>query len=161
LLRKEATVKVLILYHTKTGHTLEAANATAEGIRSADSEASLVTAKEFSGSQLADYDALIVGSPCWFGSVAGGIATPVQKALDGLGSDALQGKRCGALSVGAFMGAKGTVAAMGAILEQKGAAEFRAGPTALAGVPLSVIKGPSVKAQDENRFRAFGAEFVA
>lgn len=154
-------MNVLILYHTKTGHTLEAANATAEGIRSAGSEVDLATAKEFDGGKLGNYDALIVGSPCWFGSVVGGIATPVQKALDGLASDALRGKRCGAISVGAFMGAKGTVSALGALLEQKGATEFRAGPTALAGVPLSVIKGPSVKAQDEERFRTFGAEFVA
>jgi flavodoxin len=154
-------MKALILYHTKTGHTLEAANATAEGIRTAGSKVDLIVAKDFDAAALTNYDALIVGSPCWFGSVVGGIATPVQKALDGLGSDALQGKRCGALSVGAFMGAKGTVAAIGAILEQKGAAEFRPGPTALAGVPLSVIKGPSVKPRDEDRFRAFGAEFVA
>jgi flavodoxin len=154
-------MKVLIVYHTKTGHTLEAGNAVAEGIRSAGSEANLVTAKDFDGGQLANYDALIVGSPCWFGSVVGGIATPIQKALDGLTPGALQGKRCGAISVGAFMGAKGTVAALGTALEQKGAAEFRPGPTALAGVPLSVIKGPSVKAQDEDRFRAFGAQFVA
>jgi flavodoxin len=154
-------MKVLILYHTKTGHTLEAANAVAEGIRSAGSEAHLVTAKDFDGGKLTNYDALIVGSPCWFGSVVGGIATPVQKALDSLPPDALLGKRCGAVSVGAFMGAKGTVAALGTALEQKSAAEFKSGPTALAGVPLSVIKGPSVKAKDEGRFRTFGAEFVA
>jgi flavodoxin len=153
-------MKALILYHTKTGHTLEAANATAAGIRSAGSEVDLVTAKSFDDVQLANYDALIVGSPCWFGSVVGGIATPIQKALDGLAENALREKRCGAISVGAFAGAKGTVAAMGAILEQKGAAEFRPGPTALAGVPLSVLKGPSVKPQDEDRFRVFGAEFV-
>ena len=154
-------MKVLVLYHTKTGHTLEAANATAEGIRAAGSEANLVTAKEFSPGQLADYDALIVGSPCWFGSVVGGIATPIQKTLDGLDPNALQGKRCGAISVGAFAGAAGTVAAMGAILGQKGADEFRPGPTARAGVPLSLIKGPSVSTKDEGRFRAFGTEFVA
>jgi len=154
-------MKVLILYHTKTGHTLEAANATAEGIRSAGSEADLVMAKDFRPGRLTVYDALIVGSPCWFGSVAGGIATPVNGALDSLAPDALQGKRCGAISVGAFAGAEGTVAAMGAVLEQKGAGEFRPGPTARAGVPLSLIKGPSVNATDEGRFRAFGAEFVA
>jgi flavodoxin len=153
-------MKVLILYHTKTGHTLEAANAVAEGIRSAGSEVDLVTAKEFGSGQLADYDALIVGSPCWFGSVVGGIATPIQKAFDGLSADALQGKRCGAISVGAFLGAEGTVAALGALLEQKGADEFKPGPTARAGVPLSVIKGPSVNARDEEQFRAFGAQFV-
>jgi multimeric flavodoxin WrbA len=154
-------MKVLILYHTKTGHTLEAANAVAEGIRSAGSEADLVTAKDFGPGQLTDYDALIVGSPCWWGSVAGGIATPIQKALDGLAAGALQAKRCSAISVGAFAGAQGTVAALGTLLEQKGAGEVRPGPTARAGVPLSLIQGPSVSARDEERFRTFGAQFVA
>jgi menaquinone-dependent protoporphyrinogen IX oxidase len=154
-------MKVLMLYHTKTGHTLEAANATAEGIRSAGSEVDLVSAKDWNPAELTNYDALIVGSPCWFGSVAGGIATPVQGALDSLTSNALQGKRCGAISVGAFAGAAGTVTAMGAVLERKGASEFRPGPVARAGVPLSLVKGPSVNATDEERFRAFGAEFVA
>jgi multimeric flavodoxin WrbA len=154
-------MKALILYHTKTDHTLETANATAEGIRSAGSEADLVTAKDLSPGQLTNYDALIVGSLCWWGSVAGGIATPIQKALDGLASDALRGKRCGAISVGAFAGAKGTVAALGALLAQKGAGGFRPGPTARAGVPLSLAKGPSVSAKDEERFKAFGAQFVA
>jgi flavodoxin len=154
-------MKVIVLYHTKTGHTREAANATVEGIRSAGSEVDLVSAKDFDPGQLTGYDALIVGSPCWFGSVAGGIATPVKEALDSLTPDALQGKRCGAISVAAFMGAEGTVAALGAVLERKGADEFKPGPTARAGVPLSVIKGPSVNAADEERFRAFGSEFVA
>jgi flavodoxin len=154
-------MKVMIVYHTKTGHTLEATNALAEGIRSAGSEADLVTAKQFSAAQVADYDALIAGSPCWFGSVVGGIATPLKAALDSLDADALKGKKCAAISVGSFGGAKGTVAAMGAILQQKGCAEFAPGPTAFAGVPLSVVKGPSVRAKDEERFRAFGAQFVA
>ncbi|UCC64313.1 MAG: flavodoxin family protein [Anaerolineae bacterium] len=153
-------MKVLILYHTKTGHTLEAADATAEGIRSAGSEVDLVTAKDFDAATLASYDALIIGSPCWWGSVAGGIATPIQKALDGLAPDALQGKKSSAISVGAFAGAQGTVAALGAILEQKGADAFTPGPTALAGVPLSLIKGPSVSATGVERFKAFGSEFV-
>ena len=154
-------MKVMIVYHTKTGHTLEAANAVAEGIRSAGSEVDLVAAKEFAAGQVASYDALLVGSPCWFGSVVGGIATPVSKALESLDAGALQGKKCAAISVGSFGGAKGTVAAMGAILQQKGCAEFVPGPTAFAGVPLSVVKGPSVRAKDEDRFRAFGAQFVA
>ena len=127
-------MKVMIVYHTKTGHTLEAANALAEGIRSAGSEVDLVDAKGFSPAQVAGYDALIAGSPCWFGSVAGGIATPVNAALESLDAGALQGKKC---------------------------AEFVAGPTAFAGVPLSVVKGPSVSAKAEDRFRAFGAQFVA
>jgi len=39
---KEQPVRILFLYYSKTGHTLEAARATAEGIRSAGSEADLV-----------------------------------------------------------------------------------------------------------------------
>jgi flavodoxin len=152
-------MNVLILYHTKTGHTLEAANAVAEGIRSAGSEANLVPVSEFIAADSASYDALIVGSPCWWGSVVGGIATPVQKALDALGG--LEGKRCGALSVCAFMGAEGTVTALGDLLKRRGCREFKPGPTARAGVPLSLVKGPSVKDADRERFRAYGAGFVA
>jgi multimeric flavodoxin WrbA len=154
-------MRVLILYHTKTGHTLEAADAAAEGIRVAGSEVDLVTAGEFSPAKLAGYDALLVGSPCWWGSVAGGVATPVQRALAGLSPDALRGKRCGAISVGAFAGANKTVANIGSTLSDKGCADFRPGPTARAGVPLSLTKGPSVTVQDEERIRAFGARFVS
>jgi flavodoxin len=152
-------MNVLILYHTKTGHTLEAANAVAEGIHSAGSEANLVPVSEFNAADLANYDALLVGSPCWWGSVAGSIATPIQKALDALGG--LGAKRCGALSVGAFAGAEGTVTALGDLLKRKGCAEFKPGPMARASVPLSLVKGPSVKDADRDRFKAYGAEFVA
>jgi menaquinone-dependent protoporphyrinogen IX oxidase len=154
-------MKVLILYHTKTGHTLEAVTAVAEGIRVAGSEVDLVEAKGFDTAQLTNYGALIVGSPSWWGSVVRGIATPIQKALDGLGSDALRGKRCGAISVGAFAGADKTVTNIGAILAAKGCAEFKPGPTARAGVPLSLVKGPSASAQAVERFKSFGAELVS
>jgi multimeric flavodoxin WrbA len=155
-------MKVLILYHTKTGHTLEAANATAEGIRSAGSEADLVSAKNWNPAALADYDALIVGSPCWAGSVtSAGVAAPITRALDSLAPGALQGKRCSGISVHSGMGAETTVRTIGQILAQKGGADYRPGPVARAGVPLSLWKGPSVSAEDSERFRAFGAAFVA
>ena len=94
-----------------------------------------------------NYGAPIVDSPSWWGSVARGIATPTQKAIGGLGSDAPRGKRCAAISVRAFAGATGTVTAIGAILAAKGCSEFMPGPTARAGVPLSLVKGPSASAQ--------------
>jgi multimeric flavodoxin WrbA len=154
-------MKVLILYHTKTGHTLEAVNAAAEGIRSAGSEADLVSADDFSADKLAGYDALLVGSPCWWGSVAGGVATPIQRALAALPPDALRGIECAAISVGAFAGADKTVANVGTILAEKGCVGFTLGPSARAGVPLSLAKGPSVTAEDEQRFQAFGAQLVS
>jgi len=154
-------MKVLILYFTKTGHTLEAANATADGIRAAGSEVDLVTVKDFDAAELADYDALIVGSPCWNGVASGsGVAKPVSQALDTLAPRSLQGKRCGGISVHAFIGGENTVRTIGSILTQKGCGDYRPGPVAKAGVPVSLWKGPAVSPEDEDLFRAFGTEFV-
>jgi flavodoxin len=154
-------MRVLVLYFTKTGHTLEAANATAEGIRSAGSEVDLVNAVDFDATALAGYDALIVASPCWAGSVGRPmLAKPVTRALDSLAADALRGKRCGGISVHSGYGAANTVRHIGEILRGKGCAEYRSGPVASAGVPLSLWKGPSVSPEDEERFAAFGIDFV-
>ena len=154
-------MKVLILYFTKTGHTLEAANATAEGIRSAGSEADLITAQDFDSAQLTGYDALIVASPCWAGSVGRPIlAKPIDRALTALSTDDLREKRCGGISVHSGVGAENTVQRIGEILTQKGCTDFRPGPVARAGVPFSVWKGPSVSPQDEARFKVYGTAFV-
>jgi flavodoxin len=154
-------MKVLILYYTKTGHTLEAANATAQGIRSAGSEADLVTVKAFDAADLAHYDALIVGSPCWAGSLTPlGVAEPMVKALDALAPGSLAGKRGSGISVHSGIGGATTVRTIGEILAQKGCEDYRPGPVARAGVPFSLWKGPSVSREDEARFTAFGAEFV-
>ena len=154
-------MKVLILYYTKTGHTLEAANATAAGIRSAGSEADLVTVKNFRPQTIADYDALIVGSPCWAGSITpGGVAKPVLRTLAFLPSDSLKGKRCGGISVHSGTGGETTVRTIGRLLTEKGSEDYRHGPAARAGVPFSLWKGPSVAAEGEERFRAYGAHFV-
>ena len=155
-------MKVLILYSSKTGHTLEAANATAEGIRSAGSEADLVTVSDFQASMVADYEGFIVGSPCRSGSVTSTcVAKPVRRALDSLSPDCLKGKRCGGISVHSITGGETTVTYLGTLLSRKGCEDYRPGPAAKAGAPLSVWKGPSVGAQDEARFKAYGAQFVA
>lgn len=154
-------MKVLILYYSKTGHTLEAVNATAEGIRSAGSEADLVPVADFTADSLSPYDGLIIGSPCWAGSVTGvGIAMPLLHPLKHLPADCLKGKRCGGISVHCATGGASTVKAIGKLLSGKGCTDFRPGPAARAGLPLSPWKGPSVSERDEQRFSAYGAEFV-
>ena len=154
-------MRVLVLYFTKTGHTLEAVNATAEGIRSAGSEVDLVNAEAFDAATLAGYDALIVGSPCWAGSVGRPmLARPIARALEALAPGALQGMRCGGISVHSGIGAENTVQSIGDILTQKGCADYRPGPVARAGVPLSVLKGPSVSPEGEARFSTYGTSFV-
>jgi NAD(P)H dehydrogenase (quinone) len=153
-------MKALILYHTKTGHTLEAANAIAQGITDAGGEVTLASVKEFVPAAIADYDVLVVGSPCWKGSVgADGIAGPVDKALATIGGE-VRGKLCAGFSVNAGAGGENTVRSLGAVLNHKGCQRYVAGPVARAGVPLSLWKGPAVKEEDLQRFRAFGAELA-
>ena len=156
-------MKVLILYFTKTGHTLEAVNATAEGIRSAGSDVEIVKAEDFTPDMLLRCDALIVGSPCWKGSILkkAGIADPIKKALEKLEPGSLKGKRCGGISVHSGAGAENTVRNMGYLIKDKGCDDYRYGPVAAAGVPLSLWRGPSVKPEAQEQFKAFGAEFVS
>ncbi len=155
-------MNVLVLYYSKTGHTLEAANATAEGIRSAGSEVDLVAVKDVQAAAVADYDGVILGSPCWAGSITGrGVAGPVARALDSLPGECLKDKRCGGISVHSKTGGKNTVMALGKLLSRKGCTDYRPGPAGKAGTPFGVLKGPSLGAPDEARFKAYGAEFVA
>ena len=153
-------MKVLILYFTKTGHTLEAASAIVEGIYSAGSQAHLVDTEDFSAADLANYDALIVGSPCWGGIFGAGVARPIVKALDTLKPGDLQGKKCSGISVHAGKGADNTVKTLGETLRQKGCQDYTPGPIARAGVPFSLWKGPAVSPDAQERFRAFGVDFV-
>jgi len=154
-------MKTLILYHSKTGHTLEAAHAMAEGIRSAGSEVELVATSEFQPDLLAECDALVVGSPCRAGSItSGGVAKAVSRALDSLPPEYLKGKRGGGISVHATKGGETTVGTIGRLLSRKGCDDYRPGPVAKAGVAFSLWKGRSVTPRDEDRFRAFGAAFV-
>jgi len=154
-------MRILLLYHSKTGHILEAANATSEGIRSAGSEANVVAVTDFRADSLVQYDGLILGSPCWAGSIThSGVAKPLGRVVDMLPAGCLEQKRCGGISVHSKTGGTHTVKALGELLSRKGGKDYRPGPAARAGVPFSLWKGPSVSSQDEERFKAYGAQFV-
>ena len=154
-------MKVLVLYFSKTGHTREAAEAVAQGIRAAGSTAQLIQATHFRADQLAEYDALIVASPCWAGSAGMPmLPKPLAGALAKLGAKDLAQKKCGGISVHAAKGGEGTVRRLGEIAMQKGCTDFVPGPVARAGTLLSVHRGPSVKPQDVERYRTYGSEFV-
>ena len=117
---------------------------------------------DFDAAAVADCEGFILASPCWAGSVTPwGVARPVINALERLQPDSLKGKRCGGISVHSMTGGETTVAYLGTLLSRKGCEDYRPGPAAKAGAPLSVWKGPAVGTQDEARFRAYGAEFVA
>lgn len=155
-------MKIIILYFTKTGHTLEAGNAVAEGIKSAGSEVDLVDVKNFSADKLSNYDALIIGSPCWTGSMRKkeGLAFPLKDALASLPSGILKGKKCGGFAVHAGNGGEVTVANIGVLLKEKGCENYISGHVARAGSPLSLWKGRSVSKEDLEIYKTFGSNFV-
>jgi flavodoxin len=152
-------MNALLLYHSKTGHTLEAANAIVQGIQSAGGSATLVLAKDFYPQAINQYDVFIVGSPCWGGSIASGVSTPITDAINQITNE-VKGKLCAGFSVNAGYGGKSTVKSIGERLKAKGCASYAAGPVAKAGAPLSMWKGPAVKQEDLARYRAFGEDLV-
>ena len=155
----KAKMNALLLYHTKTGHTLEAANAIVQSIQSAGGSVTLVLAKDFTPQTINQYDVLIVGSPCWGGSIANGIATPIADAIKKITYE-IRGKLCAGFSVNSAFGGESTVKSLGERLKAKGCADYVAGPVAKAGATLSLWVGPAVKPEDLARYRAFGEDLV-
>jgi flavodoxin len=155
----KAKMNALLLYYTKTGHTLEAAKAIVQGIQSAGGSVTLILAKDFTPQTINQYDVLIVGSPCWGGSIASGISTPVSDAINKITNE-VAGKICAGFSVNAGYGGESTVKSIGERLKAKGCAEYVAGPVAKAGAPLSMWVGSAVKPEDLARYRAFGEDLV-
>jgi len=73
------TVRVLIVYHTMTGNTRTLAEAVAEGARRvAGAEVTLKPVDEAVNDDLEACDALLIGSPTYWGS----ISTPVKQFID-------------------------------------------------------------------------------
>ena len=152
-------MNALLLYHTKTGHTLEAANAIVQGIQSAGGSVTLVLVKDFTPQTINQYDVFIVGSPCWGGSISHGISTPIADAINRITNE-VTGKLCAGFSVNGGFGGQSTVRSIGERLKVKGCANYVAGPVAKAGVPLSLWVGPSVTQEDLARYHAFGEDLV-
>jgi len=74
------TVRVLIVYHSETGNTGALAEAAAEGARSvAGAEVTVKTVDEATNADLEACDALLIGSPTYWGSMS----TPVKQFIDG------------------------------------------------------------------------------
>jgi flavodoxin len=151
----KAKMNALLLYHTKTGHTLEAANAIVQGIQSAGGSVTLVLAKDFLPQTINQYNVLIVGSPCW----GSDISTPVADAMDKITNE-VKGKLCAGFAVNSGNGGQSTVKSIGERLKAKGCREYVAGPVAKAGAPFSLWVGSAVKPEDRAHYIAFGKDLV-
>ncbi|MCK4299104.1 MAG: hypothetical protein KAX80_06210, partial [Planctomycetes bacterium] len=88
--------RALIVYHTKTGHTRQAAEDVAAGLaESGEVEVELKLAAALVAVDLEAYELIVVGSPCWAGSMKvlfSGVAGPISKWLVGLAPGALEEK---------------------------------------------------------------------
>ncbi|MGE5614771.1 MAG: flavodoxin family protein [Bacillota bacterium] len=63
--------KALIIYYSRTGNTKKMAEHIAEGIRSENVEAEVRDVNNVKADNLLEYDAIIAGSPTYYGSMAG------------------------------------------------------------------------------------------
>lgn len=70
--------KALVCYYSRTGHTAAMAEKIAEGLRAEGLETDLKKIEETPVDVLPEYDALVLGSPVYYGTMA----WPVKKFLD-------------------------------------------------------------------------------
>jgi len=154
-------MNTLILYHTKTGHTLEAIKPVEEGIRKAGGFVKTVLAEKFKVETIQNFDSLIIASPCWAGSSGiTGVAFPLVNVLKKLPENSLKNKYCGGIAIHARFGGEGTLKHIEKLLIKKGCNKFKPAPIIKAGVLMSLYKGPSVKKKDEILLEQFGFNYA-
>ena len=154
-------MKALIVYHTKTGHTRDAADDVARGLAARGVECDVKPAAEATGAGMGGYDVVLVGTPTYGQRRYQKPAKSVERFLASLGPRGLEGKTAGAFAVNAGYGADKLIAAMESDLERLGAKVVTGGPAVKAGAPLSLWKGPDASAADAGRCEDFGRRVAA
>jgi len=76
--RRDVASKVLVLYYSRTGNTKRMGELVAEGAREAGGEVTLKGVEDAKAEELLDYDAIVIGSPVYYGSMA----AEIKKLLD-------------------------------------------------------------------------------
>ena len=102
-------VKVLVVYDSMSGNTEKMAFAVAEGVKAKKAEAIVKKVEETSVEDLVDHDAIIMGSPTYYGQMSGKLKELVDKSVEVHGK--LEGKVGGAFtsSGGTATGAETTL----------------------------------------------------
>jgi len=60
-------VKILVIYHSATGHTARMAELVAEGAREAGAEVVLKTVEDTKADELIEYQGIVAGTPTYYG----------------------------------------------------------------------------------------------
>ncbi len=74
--------KILVIYHTRTGNTLRMADAVASGARSSGADVLIKKPDETSLEDLKGADAIIIGSPTYYGLMASEIKSLFDRSSD-------------------------------------------------------------------------------
>jgi len=155
--------RALIVYFSKTGHTREAGEAIAGGLRESDVEVEMRSMDQVSAEELAGYDLIVVGSPCWGGSLhvlMSGIPIPVGKWLARFEPHGFEGKPVAAFTVHWSFGGQVTLMNLEQLLTDMGGWLIKPGPVVKAGVPFSLWRGPDASPEDREKLRRFGRDLA-
>lgn len=94
--------KVLIIYYSRTGNTKAMATAVEEGVKSEGLDVQLKDVKDVSPRELLDYEGIIIGSPTYYGTMAGQMKLLLDESVKYHGK--LAGKVGGAFSSSGILG---------------------------------------------------------
>ncbi len=147
--------RALVVYHTKTGHTADAADAVARGLESRRVSATVKHVFEVNPGELSDYAMIAVGSP----TRGAKPARVVKKFLRGLDRKALKGKTATTFSSYAGFRGKATLRRMKKLLKRRKAKVLR-GVAFKAGAPLSLWRGPDASEKDVARLEELGRKLA-
>jgi NAD(P)H dehydrogenase (quinone) len=100
--RRFLMAKILIIYYSRTGNTEKMAQEVQEGVREEGVEVVTKKVGDTVPEELMGYDGIIVGSPCYFGTMAGEIKMFFDKSVSHFGK--LEGKVGAAFSSSGILG---------------------------------------------------------
>ncbi len=105
--------KGIVIYYSRSGNTKEMAEIIAKAMNDADLKTECKSVDKVKADDLPGYDAIVIGSPTYYGHMAG----PIKILIDDLVSrhGQLNGKVCGAFSSAANIGGGNETTIMGII----------------------------------------------
>jgi len=105
--------KAIVVYYSRSGNTKEMAEIIAKAMNEADLKTECKSVDKVKADDLPGYDAIVIGSPTYYGQMAG----PIKELVDDLVSrhGALNGKVGGAFSSAANIGGGNETTIMGII----------------------------------------------
>jgi len=74
--------KALVIYYSRTGNTKKMAESVAEGIKNEGMEVVIKEAKDMDAGELLKYDAIAIGSPTYYGTMASEIKSLLDESVE-------------------------------------------------------------------------------